>query len=51
MDDMRGVLVISFVVNFLFVIYHLPGYVAMERAAGLTELLEAMGCRTLARVL
>lgn len=51
MDDMRGVLVISFVVNFLFIAYHLPGYVAMERANGLTELLDAMGCSTLARVL
>ncbi|KLT40780.1 P-loop containing nucleoside triphosphate hydrolase protein [Cutaneotrichosporon oleaginosum] len=51
LEDMRGVLVISFVVNFLFLAYHLPGYVAAERAAGLTELLEAMGCGALARIL
>jgi ABC-type multidrug transport system ATPase subunit len=51
LDDMRGVLVISFVVNWLFIAYHLPGYVAAERAAGLTELLEAMGCGALPRIL
>ncbi|BEI81402.1 hypothetical protein CcaverHIS002_0205620 [Cutaneotrichosporon cavernicola] len=51
LKDMSGPLVISFVVNFLFLAYHLPGYVAAERAVGLTELLEAMGCGALARVL
>jgi ABC-type multidrug transport system ATPase subunit len=47
----RGALVLSFIVNFVFIAYQLAGSIATERAEGLTELLETMGCSTTARIL
>lgn len=51
MISMRGAMVISWIVNFLFIAYSLAGSVAAERAAGLTALLQVMGCSSLARIL
>lgn len=47
----RDVVAIILVVQFLFVAYQLPGRMTTERAIGLSEHLDVMGCSTLARVL
>lgn len=47
----RDVVAIVLIVQFLFVAYQLPGRMTTERAIGLSEHLDVMGCSTLARVL
>jgi hypothetical protein len=47
----RGLIVLAHFVVFLGIIYQLPGSMASERAAHLTNHLEAMGCRRSARLM
>lgn len=47
----REIIALAFLVGFVGVIYHLVGYVCTERELLLTQLLDVMGCSSVARLL